>query len=375
MPEPIGPEQNPQNIPLKPAGAIDPRTKGKLGAGLLLAMFAVVGVWVYFTRPSKPVVQKPAQTIGTPKADAPSPGANPRKPDTAMDADAYQRGFNEGAQRAREMDRMGMSPDQPERQGAAAYLPTSEPKPKFSLADLDHDAAFAENVVVMRERREQIPQVVASQTAPPAGQSAQEQPKAQNETIQHLSGIILPGGTVIPAVLLNDLQGEFTGPVIAQVSANVYRPLTREIVIPQGARLIGEASKVGGQNQERLAVSFHRAIWESAKIGQFNSISFDRLVGLDQQGAAALKDKVKRHYLQTFGAALAIGAIGGLAQIGNASYGGAYGFDTGVEFRNGITQSMAQSSQQILNHFLNRMPTIEIRPGHIVNVVLVYDLT
>ena len=86
--------------------------------------------------------------------------------------------------------------------------------------------------------------------------------------------------------------------------------------------------------------------------------------------ASALSGKVNNHYLQTFGMAMAVGAIAGLAQIGNngATYSPWYGF------REGVSQQTALSSEQILNRYLNRYPTITIRPGSRVKVVLLADL-
>ena len=51
-----------------------------------------------------------------------------------------------------------------------------------------------------------------------------------------------------------------------------------------------------------------------------------------------------------------------------------FGYDPSVEIRNGITQSMAQSSSRILDRFLNRMPTVTIREGTRVKVILTDDL-
>jgi type IV secretion system protein VirB10 len=182
---------------------------------------------------------------------------------------------------------------------------------------------------------------------------------------------ILPEGTVINCALVNKLNGDFTGPVLVQVSTDVVAPSTRVVVIPQGSRIVGEASKVGSTGQERLAVAFHRLLIPTVS-GPY-SVSLDKATpGLDQEGATALKDKVNNHYASIFGASLAIGAIGGLAQIGN-NY-GANGYSSGGQFRNGVTESMAQSSMRVLDRFLNRMPTVEIRPGTRVNVILLEDL-
>ncbi len=93
---------------------------------------------------------------------------------------------------------------------------------------------------------------------------------------------------------------------------------------------------------------------------------------VDKNVAAGLKDKVNGHYVSIFGASLAIGAIGGLAQIGNGYSG--FGYDPSVQFRNGISQSTAQSADRVLDRFLNRMPTVTIREGTRVKIVLTGDL-
>ena len=93
---------------------------------------------------------------------------------------------------------------------------------------------------------------------------------------------------------------------------------------------------------------------------------------LSQAGDVGLHDQVNNHYFSIFGASLAVGAIGGLAQIGNGTSG--FGYDPSVEFRNGVSQSMAQSASQILDRFLNRMPTITIREGTRVKIILTDDL-
>ena len=85
-----------------------------------------------------------------------------------------------------------------------------------------------------------------------------------------------------------------------------------------------------------------------------------------------LHDKVNSHYLSIFGASLAVGAIGGLAQIGNSTSG--FGYDPSVAFRNGVSQSTAQSADRILDRFLNRLPTITIREGTRVKILLTGDL-
>jgi type IV secretory pathway VirB10-like protein len=180
----------------------------------------------------------------------------------------------------------------------------------------------------------------------------------------------LPEGTIIESVLTNRLDGDQPGPVNAMITTDVYLPGTRLLLIPQGARAMGEASSVSNFGQQRLAVAFHRIMIPGL---HGYGISLDQKVpGLSQEGAAGLHDKVNSHYVSIFGASLAIGAIGGLAQIGNGFTG--FGYDPSVQFRNGISQSMAQSADRVLDRFLNRMPTITIREGTRVKIVLTGDL-
>jgi type IV secretion system protein VirB10 len=180
----------------------------------------------------------------------------------------------------------------------------------------------------------------------------------------------LPEGTVIEAVLTNRLDGDAVGPVDCMITSDVYQLGTRTLLIPQGARVLGQASAVSSLGQARLAVAFHRILVPGVHT---YSIPLDKPTpALGQAGDVGLHDKVNSHYASIFGSSLAIGAIGGLAQIGNGYSG--FGYDPSVEIRNGMTQSMGQSSSRILDRFLNRMPTITIREGTRVRIILTDDL-
>jgi type IV secretion system protein TrbI len=180
----------------------------------------------------------------------------------------------------------------------------------------------------------------------------------------------LPEGTVMEAVLTNRLDGDAAGPVNCMITTDVYLPGTRLIVIPQGARVLGEAGKVSSFGQQRLAVAFHRILVPGLKP---YAIPLDKqLPALAQAGEVGLHDKVNNHDFSIFGASLAVGAIGGLAQIGNSFTG--FGYDPSVQFRNGVSQSTAESADHILDRFLNRLPTVTIREGARVKILLTGDL-
>ena len=170
-------------------------------------------------------------------------------------------------------------------------------------------------------------------------------------------------GAFLEGVLVNQLNGDFPGPVLAAVAVPFYSADRQRMVIPRGARVIGSASAVAGQDQERLAVGFHRLIFPD---GRWVSLEF---AGLNQIGEGALKDQVNRHYVAMFASVGAVGIISGLTVRGSDPYaGGRQGFQAGAG------QGLAQGATSILDRFLNRLPTITIRAGHRLRIWLTSDV-
>ena len=127
--------------------------------------------------------------------------------------------------------------------------------------------------------------------------------------------------------------------------------------------MVGTASAVQGQDQERLAVSFHRLIYPD---GRWVTLDFH---GLNQVGEGALKDQVNRHYFSMFAAVGAVGIISGLTLQNSNPYGGG-----AQAFRAGAGQGLGQAAEQILQRFLNRLPTITIRAGHRLRIWFTSDV-
>jgi len=200
----------------------------------------------------------------------------------------------------------------------------------------------------------------------PATNAAENQKEQAANNATSAGTYRLDEGTLIETVLLNRLDGEFSGPVITQVANDVYSRAGLELLIPKGSRLLGEAREVNGLDQRRLAILFHRLILPNGK-----TVSLDKFRGLDQVGETGVVSKVDHHYLQIFGTSLALGGIGGLAQIG--AYGG-YGYDPATGFRVGFTERMGSSAEQILAKFLNKYPTIKVLEGTRIKVILTNDL-
>jgi len=177
---------------------------------------------------------------------------------------------------------------------------------------------------------------------------------------------VLFEGTILETVLMNRLDGQFAGPVECLLTNDVFSHDRQHLLIPSGTKLFGETRKVEAFGQTRLAVAFHRLVMPDGF-----SASLDRFQGLNQIGDAGLRDQVNNHYLRIFGTSLALGAIGAIAEAGTS---GALTASGGDLMRQGFAQSTAQSSAQILDKFLNVLPTITIREGHRVKVYLSGDL-
>src|SRR5271155_251322 len=177
---------------------------------------------------------------------------------------------------------------------------------------------------------------------------------------------VLFEGTILETVLINRLDGGFAGPVECLLSTDVYSNDRQHLLIPAGSKLLGETKKVDTFGQTRLAVVFHRMLMPDGY-----SVSLDQFKGLNQIGDTGLRDQVNNHYLRIFGVSLAVGALGAVSEAGT---GGALNATGGDLMRQGFALSTAQSAAQILDKFLNIMPTVTIREGHRVKVYLSGDL-
>ncbi len=169
-------------------------------------------------------------------------------------------------------------------------------------------------------------------------------------------------GSLLSAVLVTQLDGDFTGPVLAQVAIPFYSADRQRILVPRGARLLGSAQAVEQQDQGRLAVGFHRLVWPD---GRWVDLAFH---GLNAIGESALADQVDRHYTSMFAAAGAVGVLAGLTLQGSNPYAGG-----GAGFRAAAGQGLGQSATQILSRFLNRLPTVTVRAGHRLRVWVTSD--
>ncbi len=176
---------------------------------------------------------------------------------------------------------------------------------------------------------------------------------------------IVQAGSIISAALITGIRSDLPGQITAQVTANVYdSPTGRILLIPQGARLIGEYDSEIAAGQTRVLLAWDRLILPDGP-----SIVLERQPGADAAGFAGLQDRVNQHW----GNLLKAAAISTLLGVGT-ELGADEDDDLTRALRRGSQDTINQTGQQIVRRQLNVQPTLTIRPGHPLRVVLTRDL-
>lgn len=176
---------------------------------------------------------------------------------------------------------------------------------------------------------------------------------------------IVQAGSIIPAALITGIRSDLPGQITAQVTQNVYDSATgRILLIPQGARLIGEYDSEIAAGQTRVLLAWDRLIMSGGR-----SIVLERQPGADGAGFAGLQDRVNQHWGNLLKAATVSTLLGVGAELGADSED-----DLTRALRRGSQDTINQTGQQIVRRQLNVQPTLTIRPGHPLRVVITRDL-
>lgn len=176
---------------------------------------------------------------------------------------------------------------------------------------------------------------------------------------------VVQAGSIIPAALITGIRSDLPGQITAQVTENVYdSPTGRILLIPQGARLIGEYDSEVSAGQNRVLLAWNRLIFPNGR-----SILLDRQPGTDGAGFAGLQDKVNNHWGGIAEAALISTVLGIGADLGTTS-----NDPLVIALRQGSQNSINQAGEKIVQRQLNIQPTLTIRPGFPLRVVVTKDL-
>ncbi len=357
----------------QPEGVVPKQAQTYVIAGLAL----VILLAVLFSKNHMQPAAKPLP----PENVALAPEAN-RQRIEALTEDLNQKREALAAQREQQKDVADATPPVEAGNGASAQ-PAQPPRDpvKDAERELEFRSRFVPNLVAVDGTQTPAPAPathsvetksplssagpVGAMTAP-AVSTAKHAPEV-NLNAAHGQPYALFEGTVIDTVLVNRLVGDFAGPVKVMVTNPVYSHDRQHVLIPQGTFLLGEARKVAGTGQRRLAVTFHRMLMPDGY-----SVDLDKFHGLDQTGATGLADQVNNHYLQIFGASIALGVISGAAEA--TTYGSGYAMNGPQMYEMGVASSLSQSGAGVLDRFINILPTITIREGHRIKVYLTQDM-
>ena len=218
----------------------------------------------------------------------------------------------------------------------------------------------------------------AGDVQPANGQGAKRQFLAASKAEDYLASPLrtaigpweVKAGTVISAALLTALNSDLPGEIIAQVTEPVYDHATgRTVLIPQGSRLIGQYDSQIAYGQERALVAWNRIVMPDGR-----SINIGSMTGADLGGAAGLKDQVDGHFWQLARGVLlsTLISVGGAeAQDASARSSGSLVYNSASS---GVATGAQEMGEQITARDLNRQPTIKVRPGWPLRVLVNKDM-
>ncbi|WP_154726015.1 TrbI/VirB10 family protein [Brevundimonas mediterranea] len=176
---------------------------------------------------------------------------------------------------------------------------------------------------------------------------------------------VLQAGAVIPAALITGIRSDLPGQITAQVTENVYdSPTGRILLVPQGTRLIGQYDNGVGFGQRRVLLVWNRLILPNGR-----SIVLERQPGADGEGYAGLEDGVDYHWWDLAKAAALSTLLGVGAELATDQNDRLIG-----AIRDGAQDTINDAGQQIVRRQLNVQPTLTIRPGFPVRVIVTRDL-
>jgi type IV secretion system protein VirB10 len=176
----------------------------------------------------------------------------------------------------------------------------------------------------------------------------------------------LLAGTSISASLLTGLNSDLPGTAVAQVTENAYDSATgRYLLLPMGSRLVGTYDSVVAFGQSRALL-----VWQRIIMPNGTSIQIDNLPAADPAGYSGLEDKIDFH---TWTLLKGI-ALSTLLGVGTQVSFGSNNSDLVEAIRQSTQESTNQAGQRIVEKDLNIQPTITVRPGSRLRVILNKDL-
>ena len=178
-------------------------------------------------------------------------------------------------------------------------------------------------------------------------------------------------GSYIPAALITGINSDLPGSVNAQVTENVYDTVTGNyLLIPQGAKLVGEYNSSLTFGQTRVQVVWNRIIFPDGK-----SIDLEKMQGVDIAGYTGFQDKVDNHYLRIYGNAVLLSLMGAGYDILNQNAEQQQGYENPRDIvAANVGQKLSDVSGQTLEKNMDVQPTVIIDPGYKFKIIVMKDM-
>ncbi len=178
----------------------------------------------------------------------------------------------------------------------------------------------------------------------------------------------IKAGSYIPAALITGINSDLPGSVNAQVMENVYDTVTGNyLLIPQGAKLVGEYNSSLTFGQKRVQVVWNRIIFPDG-----TSIDLEKMQGVDIAGFSGFQDKVDNHYLRIYGNAVLLSLMGAGYDILNQK--AQQSTDPREIVAASVGQKLADVSGQTLQKNMDVQPTLIIDPGYKFKIIVMKDM-
>ncbi|PCD02242.1 conjugal transfer protein TraI [Sphingomonas spermidinifaciens] len=189
--------------------------------------------------------------------------------------------------------------------------------------------------------------------------------ESSHRVVPPSSPYIVQAGSIIPAALITGIRSDLPGMITAQVTQNVYDSVSgRHLLVPQGSRLIGEYDSQVSFGQNRVLLAWDRLILPDGR-----SIQLDRLPGADAVGRAGLQDRVNQHW----GGMLRAALISTLLSVGT-EVGSSDDNDLVRALRQGTSETIDRTGQDLVRRQMSVQPTLTIRPGFQLRVIVTRDI-
>jgi len=184
------------------------------------------------------------------------------------------------------------------------------------------------------------------------------------------SPYLVMAGTAIPAVMVGGINSDMPGMIVGQVAENVYDTATgRYLLIPQGAKLIGQYDNSVSIGQVRVAVIWTRIIYPDGE-----SIDLGSMEGADQGGYAGFHDRVDTHFWSKIGNALLISIAGAGVQLSQPQAVNGQNYNSQQIAAAALGQQFGELGQEYARAGLSIPNTLEIRPGYRFVVMVNKDM-